>query len=83
MRGIKLLDLKMAPKHHLLFHWAMRVRDLGNPDLYSTYEDEHVNGQVAKIAQRAHSLVWSRRVQSEYKRTFGGSAPFAKKARQL
>ena len=67
-------------KHHLAMHYAQRSRH-GNPALFSTYEDEHINGRVAAIAATAHVAVWSKRVQLAWRASSGGVAAFAARER--
>ena len=78
-RETQKLGLKMVPKHHCLVHWALQCRVRGNPDNWSTYEDEHTNGVVARIGARAHAMVWTRRAHAEFRASTGGLAPFSAK----
>ena len=44
----------MVPKHHGFAHLTQGILFSGNPRFTATYEDEHENGVVAKIALRVH-----------------------------
>lgn len=47
-----------TPKCHFMFHLLQRSIFKGNPRKYSTYKDESVNGQLAKIARSCHRRTW-------------------------
>ena len=52
----------MVYKHHGCIHMALSARYIGNPKYVSTYEDEHENGVVAKIALHAHGATFAKSV---------------------
>ena len=41
-------------KHHGAIHMALMAGWIGNPRHISTYEDEHENGQIARLALHVH-----------------------------
>ncbi len=49
-------------KHHGCIHMALMAGWIGNPKCVSTYEDEHENGVVAKIALVAHGSTFAKSV---------------------
>ncbi len=81
LAALELLGIRKVPKHHLLVHWATRSSQVGNPDKYSTYADEHLNGGLAKIGAKAHARGWSRRVITEFRQAYSSDPPFRKRAR--
>ena len=48
----------MVPKHHMMLHLTLSSKISGNPAYFSTYEDEHENGIVAKMCLAAHGLTF-------------------------
>ena len=52
----------MVYKHHGSIHMALMAGWIGNPRHISTYEDEHENGQIAKIALHAHGSTFAKSV---------------------
>lgn len=54
--------IAMKPKHHMLLHMVARAETCGNPDRYSTFEDESINRLLKKVGEAAHRSVWEARV---------------------
>lgn len=57
----------LKPKYHLLGHLLQRSVRVGNPRLYSTFEDEGLNGVLKAIGGVAHRAVWEYRVFSSFR----------------
>ena len=53
---IGLAGVAFTPKHHLFVHLTQRIPLQGNPMLYSTFIDEHLNATIARIVAAAHPL---------------------------
>ncbi|CAK9016517.1 unnamed protein product [Durusdinium trenchii] len=49
----------LVPKTHFMVHLIQRSLYKGNPRKYSTYRDESLNGQIAKIARSCHRRTWA------------------------
>lgn len=56
----------LKPKHHMLLHMASRAQMYGNPDHYSTFEDESINKLLKKVGEAAHRSVWETRVLVQF-----------------
>ena len=52
----------MVYKHHGAIHMALNAGFQGNPRHVSTYEDEHENGETAKISLRVHGSTFAKSV---------------------
>ena len=50
---------ELIPKLHLMFHQILEIPMKGNPVYYHSYNDEHFNGTVAKIAKSCHRSCWA------------------------
>lgn len=59
------------PKHHLFRHLTERVQEHGNPRFYSTYHDESLNRQLARVAASCHRMTFERRLFSKFSRSHG------------
>ena len=53
---IGLAGVAFTPKHHLFVHLTQRISVQGNPKLYSTFLDEHLNATIARMVAAAHPL---------------------------
>ena len=49
-------------KHHGAIHLACSAATMGNPKSVSTYEDEHENGIVAKVALHVHGSTFAKSI---------------------
>jgi hypothetical protein len=47
-----------TPKCHMNIHMCQRAVFQGNPKSYSTFENEDLNGIVAKVAASCHRASW-------------------------
>lgn len=47
-----------VPKHHSFIHLTMGAPWAGNPGSYSTYQDEHENGLVARQGKLTHPFTF-------------------------
>ena len=57
IRHIKLFDSvggQLLPKHHLWLHMIAQTSYLGNPRCRSTYQNESLNGIVARMCHSCH-----------------------------
>ena len=52
----KMAGGKLVYKNHGLVHMVYSMNAHGNPAYFSTYEDDHENGEVAIQAKAAHML---------------------------
>ena len=50
------------PKHHMLAHLTIQMREKGNPRFYSTFLDETLNSIIAAAAARAHPSRWEHHI---------------------
>ena len=72
--ALRVLDhfgLSSKPKFHELAHMAHLCRTRGSPGNWSVWHEEGLNRWVARIANRAHRLVWHWRVLAEFEQTYG------------
>ena len=68
-----------VPKHHFSMHWAHRSHVTGNPLKHTTFEDEHINGVVKPIANKAHKLRWSETVLLTTRQVLKGKLAFKRR----
>jgi len=59
------------PKHHMLCHLALNIRDHGSPTSYATWDDEDHNGKLKKLGINAHTSVWEKRVILDWRAHYG------------
>ena len=46
------------PKSHMLIHLTSRVPQMGNPGMYSCFQDESLNLVIANLSAVAHQACW-------------------------
>ena len=51
--------MHLMPKSHMMYHLLQRAIRKGNPRMYSTYIDESLNGQIARICRFVHRRNWA------------------------
>lgn len=56
----------LKPKHHMVLHMSGRASAFGNPNAYSTFEDESINKLLKKVGEAAHRSVWEVRVLVQF-----------------
>ena len=66
LQAMHQLGLDPKPKDHMLCHLASRSLQQGSPALYANWYDESINKMLRDIASGAHSMVFERRVLSEF-----------------
>lgn len=57
---LDLAEIACKPKHHAFFHMTIRIREMGHPRLYATWQDETLNALVARLAEATHGATWER-----------------------
>ena len=70
------------PKVHLFVHLAFNTGQYGNPRMLSTWQDESLNMELAKVCSKAHAAVWSRRVVSTFAHALGPISSFSSHLRK-
>lgn len=75
----KQAGVPLKPKHHLLLHMVSRAAEFGNPDAYSTFEDESINKLVKNIGEAAHRSVWEVRVLVQFDKVEEARAGFKRR----
>ena len=66
-----LLGIPMRYKHHAYAHLAADIWFFGSPAVSGCWFDEFLNGKVKLSASAAHHAVWTRRVLSDARGSFG------------
>lgn len=62
IRMCSLAKVPLRPKGHLFGHLVQRSDMVGNPRMYSTFEDESLNAVLKAMGAAAHRSVWAYRV---------------------
>ena len=63
------MDFK--PKRHQLAHMVQRLLHFGTPALWANWREETENHDMKQIAQKAHAMVWDRRILINHRRAYG------------
>ena len=58
----------MKPKHHLFLHLMARAAEFGNPNSYSTFDDESINRNLKQVGVMAQFKVWTARALVSFER---------------
>ncbi|CAE7761127.1 unnamed protein product [Symbiodinium sp. CCMP2456] len=52
-------EVPLMPKCHMMYHMIQRAVHKGNPRMYSTYIDESLNGDIARVCRSVHRRGWA------------------------
>jgi len=61
------MGVRLRPKHHLFLHLVARTSTCGNPNSYSTFEDESINRVLKNVGEGANLKVWHTRILLNFK----------------
>ena len=52
-------EVPRMPKLHMMYHMIQRALLKGNPRMYTTYIDESLNGDIARVCRSVHRRGWA------------------------